>query len=182
MNKLLALLLVLTVTSVASATLQISVNGNLEPVDSEIIIEPSDVITLDIWTDAVINPFEAITWMLVCDTSLGTITHEKATTHPAMTISGYTVDFPAIIPPAGEEGIWGIAANTTITPVPAGTVLADLIEFHCERPGDVVISLYDAPDGSPPTQLFDSVIIHQIPEPASMLLLGLGGLLLRRRK
>jgi hypothetical protein len=181
MNKLLALLLVLTVTSVASATLQISVNGNLEPVDSEIIIEPSDVITLDIWTDAVINPFEAITWMLVCDVTGGTISG-GVSVHPAMTISGPTTQFPAIVPPQGEEGIWGIAANTTITPVPAGTVLADLIEFHCERPGDVVISLYDAPDGSPPTQLFDSVIIHQIPEPASMLLLGLGGLLLRRRK
>jgi hypothetical protein len=30
--------------------------------------------------------------------------------------------------------------------------------------------------------VIDIVTIHQVPEPASMLLLGLGGLLLRRRK
>jgi hypothetical protein len=182
MKKLLALLLVLVVTSAASATLQISVNGDKEPVESQITIGPSDHITLDIWTDAPIQPFEAITWMLVCQVIDADITGGQSV-HPAMTVSGLTKDFPAIVPPEGEEGIWGIAANTTIVPVDAGTMLADLIDFHClGGPGDVIISLYNAPDGSPPTTLFDSVIIHQIPEPASMLLLGLGGLLLRRRK
>jgi hypothetical protein len=188
MKKLLALLLVLVVTSAASATLQISVNGEKEPVESQITIGPSDHITLDIWTDADIQPFEAIPWMLVCEVVGGDITGGTSV-HAAMTISGLTKDFEKIIPPEGQEGIWGLAANTTVIPVEAGTTLADLIDFHClgcppggPVPCDIVISLYDAPDGAPPTTLFDSVVIHQTPEPASMLLLGLGGLLLRRRK
>jgi hypothetical protein len=48
--------------------------------------------------------------------------------------------------------------------------------FHCTGLGDVSITLWE--DYGMP----DAILIHQVPEPATIMLLGLGGLLLRRRK
>lgn len=48
--------------------------------------------------------------------------------------------------------------------------------FRCEGEGDVRLVIYDD-DG----EFADDLIIHQVPEPATMVLLGLGGLLLRRK-
>lgn len=185
MKKLLVLLLVLGMASTASATLQISVNGNQEPVDSEITLSQSETITLDIWTDADIPQFGGGAWMLICDTTMGSI-------DPGISlVSGYsygdppyTADKAEIIPPAGLEGIWGFYADFAGTS--AGTTLYDEIIFHCEYgdpPHDVTIYLMDAPDGSPASIVYDAVVIHQVPEPMTVALLGLGGLfLLRRRK
>ena len=50
--------------------------------------------------------------------------------------------------------------------------------FHCEDVGTVVIQLWEDPDYE---NVADTLIIH-IPEPVSVALLSLGGLLLRRRK
>jgi hypothetical protein len=182
MKKLLVLTLVLCLASVANATLQISVGGVKEPVDSEITIAVSDHLVLDIWTDADIPMFSGEVWMLVCDTTMGDITG-GVSQHPWMVVEpGTTRDYPGVIPPPGEEGIWGNVFNLDATPIAAGTTLADLIDFHCLGEGDCIISLYQVVEGQPASVLFDQVVIHQIPEPASMLLLGLGGLLLRRRK
>ena len=51
--------------------------------------------------------------------------------------------------------------------------------FHCCEEVDVYIDLWDAGDLTGPQ---DTILIHQIPEPATLVLLGLGGLFLRRRK
>jgi len=58
--------------------------------------------------------------------------------------------------------------------------LVDLIDFHCTGEGDVILLLFD-PDT---LEMYDTQVIHQvpIPEPMTVVLLGLGGLLLRRRK
>lgn len=50
-------------------------------------------------------------------------------------------------------------------------------EFLCQGEGDVQLVIYGN-DG----EFADDLIIHQVPEPATMCLLGLGGLLLRRKK
>ena len=66
-------------------------------------------------------------------------------------------------------------------PQPVGGKQFDFI-YHCCGPDTewVTIELWDASDMSGPQ---DSILIHQIPEPATIALLGLGGLaLLRRRK
>lgn len=185
MKKLLALLLVLGMASTASATLQISVNGEQEPIESEIYLSQSETLTLDIWTDADIEQFGGGSWMLVCDITMGTI-------DPGISVRDgysygdppYTAQKPEIIPPEGHEGIWGFYADFAGTS--AGTTLYDEIIFHCEYddpPHDVTIYLMDAPDGSPATTTYDMVVIHQVPEPMTVALLGLGGLfLLRRRK
>ena len=189
MKKLLVLMLVLGLASVANAGLQISVHGAgisdpNNPIDSEITIAVSDHLELDIWTDLPIGPFGGIPWVLVCDTTLGDITGGQSI-DVSTTVVGRSEDNDDVIPPAGLEGIWGTVLNTDFTrTIPAGTKLADLFDFHCLAVGDTVISLYQVIEGQQITEaeLQDRVIIHQIPEPASMLLLGLGGLLLRRRK
>jgi len=62
-----------------------------------------------------------------------------------------------------------------------GVGVLDAKELHCVGPeSDDVIYLVDASDGS----ILDTLVIHQtgIPEPMTITLLALGGLLLRRRK
>ena len=185
MKKLLIFTLVLGIGTLATAGLQISVNGVLEPVDSEITLEPSQEILLDVWTDAPIAPFSGHTWALVVSSLNGTITGGAAIPGPVGVnqVNGIVSENDTLVPPPGSDGIWGSCFNVTTTPVgDMGLVLVDQILFHCEGPLDAVVELYEVVENEPFANLMDTVIIHQIPEPASLALLGLGGLLLRRRK
>ena len=56
MKRFLAVLLVFGLASVASAALQISVTGDLDPEDSTIFLTPSETVTLDIWSTVPIAP------------------------------------------------------------------------------------------------------------------------------
>jgi len=72
-----------------------------------------------------------------------------------------------------------------VFPSPDWTPMAGLwvtIDLTCTLAGvDVFVELYDAT--SPwPLPLLDSLTIHQIPEPITLALLGLGGLMLLRRR
>lgn len=69
--------------------------------------------------------------------------------------------------------------------------LMDGLILHCDEATDVVVQLiafsmidYDGISGDdvPMGTLLGQINIDQIPEPATLVLLGLGGLLLRRRK
>jgi len=188
MKKLLVLLLVFGMTSAAGATLQISVNGNLEPALSEYTLLPSETLSLDIWTDADIGAFELITFMIVVDTTVGTITPGVAV-HPMASFGapapGYTYLNENVIPPPGMEGLWGNVANVgyPVPPaIPAGTVLFDEIVFHADYyMGDTIVYLMDAPDSQQASIIYDYVVIH-IPEPMTVALLGLGGLFLFRSR
>ena len=186
MRKLLMLMLVLGMASLASAIpinplLEISVGGDPNPVDSEIWLVPSEELVLDIWAGQLITAADgAITWTLTCDPAYGTLSGGAAV-YPAH--ADNTVNFSGAFPPGG--GVWG---NLRVFDSPGGdiaygSVLYDQIIFHCEDLGDAVvtITLYD---GMTPIGETDSVTIHQgeIPEPMTMVLLGLGGLFLRRRK
>jgi hypothetical protein len=52
------------------------------------------------------------------------------------------------------------------------------LELHCEGPGDAIFDLYD----SSGYVLIDTITVHQIPEPMTISLFGLGAVLLGRRK
>jgi hypothetical protein len=185
MKKLLVLLILVGLTAMASAALQISVNGEKNPLDSEIWVDPvpSGMLVLDIWTDARIAAGlnEVPGWQLIVLIDKASIYGgvSKYPTEPGVTIyddiggMGYAAE-------PGHNGVWGMIAITGVIPeITAGSVIYDEINFHCEAPGDAIVKLYVG-DWVTWT-LADSVVIHQ-PEPMTVALLGLGGLFLRRRK
>lgn len=184
MKKLLTLAVILGLASMASAGLLISVDGIVDPPDSSITIAPSDVVILDIYNTAA--GFEGY-WVLYCQTSCGTISGGYIAITDPDVASMCFIDNDAVgngyIPlEPGANGVWG-GAFGSISPakaVPAG-VIYDGIEFHCEAPGDCVVILQQVTDMWELGVIYDTQIIHQIPEPATIALLCLGGLLLRKK-
>jgi hypothetical protein len=190
MKKLvLMLILVLGMASLANAQLQISVHNNppggetwdpMNPADSEITIAPSQYLMIDIWTTTEIYSGAGEGYFLLgIVPTKGTLTGGVSlwpTETGVVYYSGYGTSYL----PTGEVG--DLATVGTFLPQGGGITgtVFDQIIFHCEGPGDAVLHLYST-DWVTPT-LIDSVVIHQVPEPTTIALLGFGGLLLRRRK
>lgn len=191
MKKLLVLLMVLGMATMANAALQISVNGEMNPVDSMITIAPSDELVLDIWTDAQILQNSGFDFVLVTQVAGASIDYLSGVivyTESGLVLyhDGDAINFlgsSAGTLPAGLNGIGGDAWAWDAA-IAAGTTLFDQINFHCTAPGDVTISLFNLDENfNVLMPAMDTVIVHQvIPEPMTMALLGLGGLFLRRRK
>ena len=184
MKKMLILLLVLGLTSVASAALEISINGNYDLDYIEIC--PSDTLILDIGTDIPIGPGgvgEGL-WALGCATTCGAISGGIVIPAHADYEIGIVPSFEDLGVnghPVGHNGVAGWIYSFGAE-IPAGTIY-DQINFHCESEnGPTIVSLYQLDDNGTVVAVWDTITINQVPEPASMLLLGLGGLLLRRRK
>jgi hypothetical protein len=183
MKKLLVLMLVLGIASTASATLQISAGGVQEPEDSTIWLAPSETIILDIWTDTDITPgvgegYWSLTALTTDATVSGGVSVLEEPGNQIYAGGG------AYTPTVGDEGPWMSVALTTLPSIAAGTTIFDDIVFHCERePTETVVELWFHAFNPDQAVLVDTLLIHQIPEPMTVGLLGLGGLfLLRRRK
>lgn len=187
MRKLIALLLVLGISSVASAGLQISVNGDPEPPDTAIVLGPSDTAILNIHTDDTIPSDTFIYWALVANAEEATISGGIAPP-PLDDFNLYSntiyddargLAYPI---PDGTNGVAGTIAAYSPTVLQGGLTIFDEIEFHCEMMGETDVLLVITPDFVS-FDIVDQVRIHQTPEPMTLGLLGLGGLgLLRRRR
>ena len=193
MKKLVVMLmLVLGMVSAAGAAtgLQISIGTDQNPADSQYTLNaPSGNLSLGIWasTDIVPSGNGEGDWVLICDTAGATILggNKIQIGDVSMQILWPASTAGASGMPAGQDGDVGsvlLAGTTTL--IPSGTQLFENIGFHCEAEGDVVITLAKINEDWEWTgDIYDTVTIHQaVPEPMTVTLLGLGGLLLRRRK
>jgi hypothetical protein len=177
MRKLLILMLVFGLASLANAAvLELSVNGSTDGDGNvtEITIEISDTLLIDVYSNTA-APAPDTFWFATSDNTKGEWYTETLTVYAAMGNAG-TVTGPYVY----YGGDWWYGATNVFDPCtpPGPGVWVDVV-FHCLAEGDVFIHLYDAGG----TTIEDSILIHQVPEPATIALLGLGSLfLLRRRK
>ena len=171
MKKLLILMLVLGLASAANAAIVISLDGATD-ID-EITISVSDTVVIDIYDD---QPYSAsyIVYLDIGPIADGDYSLSDARLGPA------AGDYASILQ-GTYEGYddFEVSQADLVDPTPGAGVIF-LVDLHCESvdpDGVVLVDLFDA-GGC----LIDSATIHQVPEPMTIALLGLGGLLLRRRR
>jgi hypothetical protein len=202
------MVILLAMVSLANASLQISVNGEKNLVESYTV--PSQTLTLGIWTNTNMTDAGTTTWALVVSPYMGVMGGSGHYVGPAGTyfdpvdssnqdnftstmynnLTGIASIINGVYP--GAQGIQGTVTiwKSGIIPdsdpqmsypsIPASTQLFDGIVYHSEAGGDHLIRLYTM-SGTTAT-LCDTVINHDIPEPATLLLLGLGGMILKSKK
>jgi PEP-CTERM motif len=188
MKKLLVLALVLSMASLANATLQISVNGVQTATSDTIIVGNSDT-TIGIWTNAAIGYQSGDYYVLAvqtADTFLDNTSGVAVSADSGMSILNglnAVADLSWPVPDAGYDGVGGGAFDMDAAGgIAANTQLFGSFSIKALAPGNYTLKLYESPDAVAPFVLSESVTLHQTPEPITMTLLGLGGLFLRRRK
>jgi hypothetical protein len=171
MKKLLALLLVLAMASMANAAISFStspmgqdVASYVPAVSSEITLMTSDTIWLGVNWDGQPGGFDGF---LNIEAGPAEFTGGLVNFYDNMI--GYAFPYGA------GFGVYNSTPSGTVGPA-EGPQFG--VEFHCMGLGDVDVVLRDLAGG-----VAQAITIHQIPEPLTLSLLGLGGLgLLRRRR
>jgi hypothetical protein len=192
MKKLLVVLMVLSMVSMANAALTINVDG-LNPEDSVVNLLPSQTAMISLTGDG-LTP--GPTDLYLVSQGLGTISG-GVRIYPGSMSEGPRAATEPELASLGAAGIqtsnalFMLFADGGDPPAPLAGLLVDEVLFHCDgQPGDVTLSLLnltwvynEETEGyDPVVTVYDTQVIHQIPEPFTMALLGLGGLFLRRRK
>lgn len=182
MKKLLILMLVLGLASVANASLIFTIDGVEQP--PEITLDVSEAVSLDLHLTAGENMLGYDIQYILSNNQAELIT-TGAYGYPAMTLPA-PFDLLGYVAYSDPQNVRITASQFLGLPLegPADLML-DMV-LHCLEPTDVVLTVEVMGttdlNGEPLTGVIHTLTIHQIPEPATVLLLGLGGLLLRRRK
>jgi len=188
MKKLLVVMLVLTMASVANAALWISVDGVVNPPDTSVTLNVSDTAIIDIYGDGLTpgGVYYLGVHYLWPDgpRDNGTLNIDSAVilytgnqTHMLWNDLPEAAAYYGMENPLIEILLDDLREPGDTNPlVPLSGKLVDNIIFHCDSPHDVLLIL-----GNGVGEQMDVQVIHQ-PEPMTMALLGLGGLFLRRRK
>ena len=212
MKKLLVLMLVLGITSVANAgMLDLVIVSKGPGPDTTVPIPPTSSITLlpSEWIDIDVVYHNDEGWYLfgmsgtieMTGQGTGEFVIDDLTWPEGIwdfAAAGETYMSGMEIEGDGDAGLWTSAKGDGL---PAdgsteGVIVVDHILFHCTGLGDVIIQLV-LNDVWPPAETWEydinvgelfepgisaALTIHQIPEPMTVALLGLGGLFLLRRR
>lgn len=193
MKKLLALVLIFCAAPLASCSIvmmQISVDGIVDPPDSNVFVRPSETATIDLHGFVASSEGEAITGLMfvqgpgiITGGSVlqgdGTITEIDIYEDP----SAWGPSLEEVLAENGYSGVTNPALyielyDSTIPFTDMDGILVDYIQFHCEGPGDSVITFLNTETFEP----YDVQVIHQgIPEPVSAVMFGLCGIILSLR-
>ena len=177
---------VLAMASVANAGLLISVNGIINPPESQINLKASETAVIDIHganntTTTVVTGWLLLQGPATIDARTPVLPLWESSSVGNMSPADKAIYIPGLAD-LGYPGVVDIVEmdiKDTVEPYAAPNgLLIDGIKLHCEGLGDVILTLLDAGSFEP----LSRVVIHQIPEPITFALLGLGGLFLRRRK
>ena len=192
MKKLLVVLMVLSMASIANAAVVINVDMGAK---TELAV--GDTATISIVATDEKSPSNL--YLFVTEGSLGTVSGGSvvfSSTAGEMSLHQGAADLyiEALHQYGWPYGGWPDAAQTyyisltgnTNSSVINGTVV-DSITYRAEIAGDSTIILGGIVDdgqgdGGYLMAVWDTVVITQVPEPMTMTLLALGGLLLRRRR
>ncbi len=195
MKKLLALALVLGVTAFANAGLFINVNGDpVSGTEFEIDITKVDSVTLDVGVTAG-TVKRAVGFIMELNGDLASFSYDGAaldTTFVSMRVptgpdTFFDVPSAYALPLIYQsktgskvqvEGAMGLTADATQV---IDEVLLSGLTYTPTGLGDVQLLISTNINGAGWGQA-EAITIHQIPEPMTMSLLGLGGLALIRRR
>jgi hypothetical protein len=175
MKKLLVLLMVLGITSIASAAIELSINGATDV--EEITIHMSDTVTIDVHNLGGDLPIDFSAYLDFFYKSEGLYSLSNPQLGPQA--GNFPASFSLYTGYYDNDEVWITQAWAVGTDETPGDIF--YIDMHCEGVGDVLVELYDSRVDGGYTAV-DSILIHQIPEPMTIGLLGLGALFLKRRK
>ncbi len=168
MKKILVLMLVLGFASMATAALSLYVNG--APAESSTItLQTSETIWIGVYSDGTTDQGKHSGIVILDPSGLGQPGAWTGASIDHLQIPG---GFVGVSPPVGI-----FVQTNADTGLFIGPGISSEFEFHCTGIGDVDLLLLDDLYGP-----VGFLTIHQIPEPITMALLGLGGLFLRRRR
>ena len=192
MKKFVIVMLVLGMATTANAVLSLTVNGQAAP--DNLTLAMSDTIELDV--EAAVG-FIGGTFAIQLSNSQGVLDASGVQFAPQycqtyISSIPYSVmadwDMPLRLTPSAppEPHLVTIDGGNFSNAIQLDQMIAWDIIFHCEEHTPVTIELFavtvNTDSGMIEGVVLDSIAVTQIPEPATIALLGLGGLLLRRRK